>query len=350
MKEIILLVGHGSRDPGGNGNREVEEFAARWRQRQPDWDIRVCFIEFADRLVAEGLEEAAREAERVIVVPLILNAAGHVKMELPEHLEAARARFPATEFIYVPHLGSEEAILRVLKRRLHQAMSALDRPDPRTTGVILLGRGSSDPMANGEVAKMARWLFETRRHDLVDIAFTGVAFPRLEGVVQRQARLGMTQVVVLPYYLFTGTLIERIRRQVDHLRGQYPHLRLVCADYFGFEPEIFDLVEQRVRDGRAGVGTLPCDGCKYREMAHDAGHTHHHDHGPQHGHGHHHPAGVELPLPGPPLPGGRESDGHRHPHLMHQAERHANSPEAARQPTENERHYHNLHAHDGGPR
>ena len=288
MKEIILLVGHGSRDPGGNGNREVEEFAARWRQRQPDWDIRVCFIEFADRLVAEGLNEAAREANRVIVVPLILNAAGHVKMELPEHLEAARARFPATEFIYVPHLGSEEAILKVLKRRLHQAMSALDRPDPRTTGVILLGRGSSDPMANGEVAKMARWLFEASHHDLVDIAFTGVAFPRLEGVVQRQARLGMTQIVVLPYYLFTGTLIERIRRQVDHLRGQYPLLRFACADYFGFEPEIFDLVDQRVRDGRAGVGILPCDGCKYRELAHDAGHAHHQDPGQHNGPGQRH--------------------------------------------------------------
>ena len=152
------------------------------------------------------------EAERVIVVPLILNAAGHVKMELPEHLQAARAAFPDTAFLYVPHLGAEDTILNVLKRRLGQAMDELDRPDPQITGVILLGRGSSDPMANGEVAKMARWLFEASDHDLVDIAFTGVAYPRLERVVQRQALLGMTQIIVLPYYLFTGSLMERIRR------------------------------------------------------------------------------------------------------------------------------------------
>lgn len=329
MKETILLVGHGSRDPGGEGNREVELFAQLWRERQPDWDIQVCFIEFADLLVADGLTQAARDADRVIVVPLILNAAGHVKMELPEHLEAARAAFPDTAFVYVPHLGAEDTILNVLKRRLGQAMDELDRPDPQTTGVILLGRGSSDPMANGEVAKMARWLFEAGRHDLVDIAFTGVAFPRLEGVVQRQARLGMTQIVVLPYYLFTGTLIERIRRQVDHLRSQYPHLRLACADYFGFEPEIFDLVEQRVRDGRTGVGTLPCDGCKYRELAHDAGHAHQHDQGPQHGDGHQHRHGdhhghvqhdaMEPPLPCPPPRAGRGSEGHCHPQGPHLA-------------------------------
>ncbi|MFZ1575203.1 MAG: sirohydrochlorin chelatase, partial [Chromatiaceae bacterium] len=276
MKEKILLVGHGSRDPGGEGNREVEVFAHLWRERQPDWDIQVCFIEFADLLVAEGLTQAARDADRVIVVPLILNAAGHVKMELPEHLQAARAAFPETAFIYVPHLGAEDTILNVLKRRLGQAMDELDRPDPQTTGVILLGRGSSDPMANGEVAKMARWLFEASDHDLVDIAFTGVAYPRLERVVQRQALLGMTQIIVLPYYLFTGTLMERIKRQMAHLGQQYPRLRFAQGAYFGFEDEIFDLLEQRVREGREGTGLMPCDGCKYRELVRDGSGVHHH--------------------------------------------------------------------------
>ncbi len=299
MKETILLVGHGSRDPGGEGNREVEAFARLWRERQPDWDIQVCFIEFANLLVAEGLTQAARDADRVIVVPLILNAAGHVKMELPEHLQAARAAFPETAFIYVPHLGAEDPILNVLKRRLGQAMDTLDRPDPQTTGVILLGRGSSDPMANGEVAKMARWLFEASDHDLVDIAFTGVAYPRLERMVQRQALLGMTQIIVLPYYLFTGSLMERIKRQMEHLRRQYPRLRFAQGAYFGFEDEIFDLLEQRVREGQAGTGLMPCDGCKYRELARDGSGGHHH-HGPTPDHGLHH-------------------EHHHHPHQAHPA-------------------------------
>jgi hypothetical protein len=92
-------------------------------------------------------------------------------------------------------------------------------PDPQTTGVILLGRGSSDAGANGELAKMARWLFEDNDHELVDLAFTGVTWPRLETVVQRQARLGMTQICIVPVYLFTGVLMERIKAQVERLRG-----------------------------------------------------------------------------------------------------------------------------------
>ena len=95
---------------------------------------------------------------------------------------------------------------------------------------------------------MARWLLETSDHELVDIAFTGITHPRLERVVQRQVKLGMMQIVILPYYLFTGVLIKRIRRQVERLRGQYPALRFACGEYFGFEAEIFALLEQRIEE------------------------------------------------------------------------------------------------------
>ncbi len=277
MNETILLVGHGSRD--ANGNREIEQFAQLWRERQVAWRIELCFIEFAEVLLDAGLDRAAANARHVVVVPLILNAAGHVKMEIPAHIAAARQRHPATEFVYARHLGAGESMLEILKRRLREVMLTLDMPDPRTTGVIMLGRGSSDRVANGEMAKLARWLFEECDHELVEVAYTGITHPRLETVVQRQVKLGMTQIVVLPYYLFTGTLIERIQRQVTRLRGQYPRVSLGLGQHFGFEAEIFQLLDERVgaaRGDRAG-NMMECDGCKYRALAEH--HEHHHEHG-----------------------------------------------------------------------
>ena len=284
--DCILLVGHGSREE--SGNEEIREFVAQWRARQPGWRIEVCFIEFAPPSLHDGLLAAAQGARRVLVLPLILNAAGHVKMEIPEAIEHARAHCPGTPFLYGPHLTACDPILAILKRRLRRAMNALDMPDPTTTGVILLGRGSSDRAANGDMAKMARWLQEEGDHELVDLAFTGITFPRLERVVQRQALIGMTQIVVLPYYLYTGTLMQRIHRQVEHLRAQYPQIRFAASTHFGFEEEIFALLEQRVADLQAGTpdSRLPCDGCSYREIAHDLGHGHSHEHTHQHAHQH----------------------------------------------------------------
>ncbi len=274
MQETILLVGHGSRH--APGNEEIEAFAQRWQNQEPQWHIEVCFIELAEVLLDEGLAKAAQRSERVIVVPLILNAAGHVKVEIPEYIAAARRQYPQTEFIYMPPLGACDAIFTILKRRLQQAMRDLDHPDPTNTGVILLGRGSSDAMANGDVSKMARWLQESTDHrHLVDIAFTGITYPRLETVVQRQVRLGMMQLIILPYYLFTGVLIERIQRQVQHLKQQYPQIRFSCGDYFGFEDEIFMLVSQRVKQADTPQYHMPCDGCPHKAASE---HVHHHTH------------------------------------------------------------------------
>lgn len=295
--ETILLIGHGSREKSGND--EILAFAEQWRQRQPGWSIDVCFIEFSDITLSQGLRRAAANARRVIVVPLILNAAGHVKMDIPQAIDAARLKFPQVQFLYAPPLSACEQLLGVVKRRLKSAMQALDVPDPTTTGVVLLGRGSSDRHANGEMAKMARWLMEETDHELVEVAFTGITYPRLEKVVQRQSLLGMTQVVVLPYYLFNGTLVERIKRQVDNLKTQYPTIRFTSTDYFGFEREIFEVLEQRVGDVKRGApqALMACDGCKFREFAvehgqgghhHDDALPHSHDHGHEHPHDHSH--------------------------------------------------------------
>lgn len=320
--ETILLVGHGSREKSGND--EILAFAEQWRQRQPGWRIEVCFIEFSEITMSEGLRRAATGARRVMVLPLILNAAGHVKMDIPQAIDGARLKFPSVQFVYAPHLSAGEPILAILKRRLKGAMQALDMPDPTTTGVVMLGRGSSDRHANGEMAKMARWLMEETDHELVDLAFTGITYPRLEKVVQHQSLLGMTQVVVLPYYLFNGMLMERIKRQVDNLKTQYPTIRFSLTTYFGFEREIFEVLEQRVDDMQHGTpeALMPCDGCKFREFAGEHGlgghhhddavpHGHDHDHDHPHDHAHEHVPGHEHP------PGHvHEHDHlHAHPHI-----------------------------------
>ncbi len=269
----LLLVGHGSRFRGGNA--ETMQFAEQWRARHPEWRIATCFIEWDEVLLDTGLDLAARDARRVLVIPFILNAAGHVKMEIPAAVAAARARHPGVEFAVARHLGVGPEVLGLLQARLDGLMDALARPDPRTTGVILLGRGSSDPGANGELARLARWLFEDNDHDLVDLAFTGIAWPRLETVVQRQVRLGMTQIAILPVYLFAGRLTERIAAQVARLRTQYPGIAFGLAEYFGFDPVIFDLLDARALGRDDPMALLECDACKYRAAAAE---EHHHDH------------------------------------------------------------------------
>lgn len=277
MTATVLLVGHGSREAAGN--EEIVRFAEMWRARHPGLRVELCFIELAAPLLAEGLDRAAAGSDTVNVIPLVLNAAGHVKMEIPEAIEEARQRYPGVQFAYARHLGMGAPVLEIFRARLCRARAELDHPDPQTTGVILLGRGSSDAAANGEMAKMARWLFEKTDHELVDIAFTGITWPRLETVVARMVRLGQTQIAILPAYLFTGVLLQRIARQVARLRQQYPQIALALGEPIGFDEGILALVDTRLAEvaGEVATAAADCDGCPYRAAAaHDHAHHHHH--------------------------------------------------------------------------
>ncbi len=300
MKPTLLIVGHGSRQ--ASGNQEIEQFVAQWQEQNQQWHIELCFIEFANILLAEGLENAAQHAmksdKKVLVLPLILNAAGHVKKDIPYAIYAAHKKYPEVSFSYAYNLFVCDEILAILRRRLYFVMRQLDMPDPQTTGLILLGRGSSDRHANGDLAKMARWLFEISNHQLVDLAFTGVTYPRLEMVVQRQVKLGARQIVVLPYYLFTGVLIERINRQMQHLQHQYPHVRFAHGRYFGFEKEIFDLLDQRVHSWLKGEDKLIMSsdgnmfGLSEADLEAAQHHQHHHHHHDDHDHKNNHCCGC----------------------------------------------------------
>jgi sirohydrochlorin cobaltochelatase len=60
-------------------------------------------------------------------------------------------------------------------------------------------------------------------------------------------------------------------------------VRFALSSYFGFEEEIYALLEQRIREATdpAAQHMMECDGCKYREFSADHGQGGHvHDHPP----------------------------------------------------------------------
>src|SRR5262249_2603825 len=148
----VVLVGHGSRD--GGANAEFEAVADAYRAARPDFDVGVGYIELARPLLAEALEKAARTSNHVVVVPLLLFAAGHVKNDLPLAVSDLRLGFPGVRFDVAPALGVHAALAELAYARAASAVPA-DEALRRRTLLLVVGRGSSDPDANGDFCKMA---------------------------------------------------------------------------------------------------------------------------------------------------------------------------------------------------
>ncbi len=88
----------------------------------------------------------------------------------------------------------------------------------------------------------------------------------------------MTQIAIVPVYLFNGVLIERINAQAERLRQAVPTDRLRRWQLLWLDPGIFDLLDARVSGRELPSGALlECDGCKYRQAA-EAEHLHDHSH------------------------------------------------------------------------
>ncbi|MFQ5508452.1 MAG: sirohydrochlorin chelatase [Leptospirillia bacterium] len=273
-KTVILLIGHGSRNPAGNV--EFLAFVDRLKGRLPDQTIVPCFIELADVLIPEGIERAvALNATRIVCVPVILLAAGHVKMEIPEILEDARKKHPGVEFVYTRNIGVCDQTVRMMAERVAEVEP--HTPDPATTGVLVLGRGSSDPDANGDLAKITRLFWERTDYDMVEFAFVGITRPDLPGGVEKLIRLGASRVIIAPYFMFTGVLIERIDTMVKGFTGQYPDTSFTVSKYFEFHELLLDVIAERIRQGNEGEMMMACDNCEYRIEA-ASHHDHHHHH------------------------------------------------------------------------
>jgi sirohydrochlorin cobaltochelatase len=308
----VMVCGHGSRDVAA-----VDEFHGLVRklaERLPEHPLESGFLEFARPIIREGLDQL-RECgvDHVLAVPGMLFAAGHVKNDVPSVLNAYAAEH-GIRIEFGRDLGIDPKLLAAARDRIEAALATRGSNPPRTqTLLAVIGRGTSDPDANGNVAKVARMLWEGMGFGWAEVGYSGVAHPRVDALLERAARLGFSRIVVFPYFLFTGVLVRRIYTQTDEVAARHPAIEFVKAGYLNDHPLVLDTFLERIQGVSAGDVNMNCLLCRYREriIGHEAavgapqqGHHHHvegigtdashHDHG-RHHHHHGHDADIDAP-------------------------------------------------------
>ncbi|MGW7273534.1 sirohydrochlorin chelatase [Streptomyces sp. NPDC054864] len=299
----LLIAGHGTRDDAGAA--AFRDFVQELARRNPELPVAGGFIELSPPPLGDAVTDLVdRGVKRFAAVPLMLVSAGHAKGDIPAALTREKERHPGISYTYGRPLGPHPSLLKVLDRRLDEALggSARTPEDRADVTVLLVGRGSTDPDANAEVHKAARLLWEGRGYAGVETAFVSLAAPDVPSGLDRCVRLGAKRIVVLPYFLFTGILPDRVRQQTDGWAAAHPGTEVLSANVIGPEEELLDLVMERYREAVKGDLRMNCDSCVYRialpgfedkvglpQQPHfhpDDDGDHGHGHG--HGHGHHH--------------------------------------------------------------
>lgn len=255
MTDAIVLVGHGTRSEAGLV--EMSALARAVGAARPGVSVALGYLELSDPPATQVLDEVlAAGARDVVVVPLMLHAAGHSKSDVPAVVLEARQRYPGAHLTYGRPLGADHALLSLGRQRL-EAAGGLGLP------LAVLSRGSSDPDANAEAYRASRLLADMAGAPLVSPGFSGITWPSVLGALDQLARLGATRIAAFAWYLATGVLIERMRRDFTQF-ARSSGIEVIDAGYLGIGPGVVALVLERVAEAEAGDTMPNCDACAYR--------------------------------------------------------------------------------------
>ncbi len=263
----VMICGHGSRSQDA-----VDEFAVLAKKLPPmlppDWMVDYGYLEFANPVIRDGLDRL-REAgcERILAVPGMLFAAMHSKNDIPTVLNTYGAKH-GIEVSYGRELGVDPKMIAAAGARVREAVDRANAEfgemPMHDVALVVIGRGASDPDANANVSKIARMLWEGMGFGWCETGYSGVTFPLVEPCLDHVSKLGYKRVIVFPYFLFTGILIDRIYGFTDVVAARNPDIQFVKAGYLNDHEKVLETFAERITEQ---VGTMPppnCGLCPYR--------------------------------------------------------------------------------------
>tara|TARA_B100000809_G_scaffold191341_2_gene190006 strand:+ start:5178 stop:6329 length:1152 start_codon:yes stop_codon:yes gene_type:complete len=308
----VLICGHGSR--AKIAEEEFSLLAKALRERHPKLKVEYGFLEYSapnihmalDRLVEQGVKN-------IYAVPGMLFAATHAQNDIPSVLTTYQDKHPGLKIEYGRELGLHPKMIEAFQTRILEALGLdhVHTGDLYDTMLVVVGRGTSVTDANADAAKLTRLACENLGFGWAQTVYAGVSFPSVGRGLEMALKLGFKKIVVAPYFLFGGKLIDRIYAYTDKVAAENPDIEFLKAGYLRDQAHVIDTFTQRIEetiDGPAPAITLMQSFKERLERGEIDVHHHHaefkdkslpdesatsnkaaeHSHGKKHGHSHSH--------------------------------------------------------------
>jgi sirohydrochlorin ferrochelatase len=255
----LVTIAHGTRDP--RGAQEMDVLLDELRSRHTAPVANAWLEDFADPSLDAVLADlVAQGVTSVVTVPFLNLGAFHAKTDVPNELAAMHQDHPGLLVAHGRVLGLHPALFELGRARI----DAVSEPGQREGEVLVVAAsGSSDPDANSDLAKAARFLAEGTGHQWVEIAFAGVTWPRIDDVLRRAAAGGARRAVVFSWSLLAGLLEQRVTTAAHDVAAD-TGLEVRDAGRFGPDPLVAAAVLDRYAEALTGDARMNCDLCAYR--------------------------------------------------------------------------------------
>lgn len=233
----VVLAAHGSRDPrAAEATRALARAVSAARPGTPVLASWLDHTEPGPTAVLRAL--AAAGHPRSVLVPLLLTAAYHRRVDIPAAVAAAREAGPpmtvrVTDVLGPADAAVDAALLAGLRRRLAEAEPG------RFDALVLAAAGTRDSRARGSVGRVAAAL--GAEFDVpCRVSYASAAPPAAGAAVARLRASGARRVAVSAYFLAPGLFHDAVVTAARDAGAVAVTAPLTDA------PELADLVLRRV--------------------------------------------------------------------------------------------------------
>jgi len=230
----VVLVAHGSRDPRAAASTRA--LASAVASAHPSWEVHAAYLDHAGPRPVDVLSGLAAAGHgRAVLVPLLLTAAYHGRVDVPAVVTAARAAGLPLEVRLADVLGPVSCavpgpLLDALIRRL---------PGHRLDAVVLAAAGTRDAAARLTVEAAAEAL-GARLGVPCRVAYASAAPPTGAEAVTALRAAGAARVGVASYFLAPGLLHDNVVASARSAGA------VAVAGPLGDAPEMVALAASRV--------------------------------------------------------------------------------------------------------
>jgi len=118
--------------------------------------------------------------------------------------------------------------------------------------VLIVSHGSRSKDAVAEFHQVVEAVSGRYKTTEVKGAFMELSQPDIPTVVKELSEGGITEIAVIPYFLFMGNHIKQdIPEILEEQKALYPHLNFKFGRPIGFEPLLGDILIKRIEEVEA---------------------------------------------------------------------------------------------------
>jgi sirohydrochlorin cobaltochelatase len=258
-KAGLLLVGHGTRS--SRGIEEFRQLAVQIANQAVPVPVEPAILEMCEPTIRVGIKRLLEQGvEHVIVLPLLLFAAGHAKRDIPHAVAAgldAVGAGPVTSVV-AGHLGCHPAIVELSTQRFTESLRGRFHVPASQTCLLLVGRGSLDESAIAEMHEFARLRTKLTPVAETRVAFIAMAQPAVRDMLLELAASGFRRVVIQPHLLLHGELYDGLLAQVANWQREQGVPEWIVTSYLACDSALNcppdELVTRAVLDRAQAAG------------------------------------------------------------------------------------------------